>query len=71
MKKVTRKTDRRGRLKLPSDFASCVVTIERHGDELHVRKGRRFSFRRLMAKVTKKNLHAAFETGPARGNESL
>ena len=69
MKTVTRKTDRRGRLTLPSDFASCVVIIERDGDELRVRKAQSVSFKSLMAKVTKKNLHAEVKTGPARGNE--
>ena len=76
MKTLTRKTDRKGRLTLPSDFASCLVTVERNGDELRVRKARRvvarrYSFKQLMAKVTKKNLHAEIKAGPARGRESL
>ena len=63
MKSVTRKTDEKGRLRLPSDFASCLVTVERHGDEMRVRKARkvvarRYTFKELMAKVTKKNIHA-------------
>ncbi len=37
----TRKTDRKGRLILPSDFADCLVTVERVGDELRVRKAQR------------------------------
>ena len=76
MKSLTRKTDRKGRLTLPSDFASCLVTVERTGDELRVRKARkvvtrRYSFKQLMSKVTKKNLHAEVKTGPARGREAL
>ncbi len=76
MNPLTRKTDHKGRLTLPSDFASCLVTIERDGDELRVRKAtkvvcRRYTFRQLMAGVTKKNLHAEVRTGPAVGKEAL
>jgi hypothetical protein len=73
MKTLTRKTDRKGRLTLPSDFASCLVTVERTGDELRVRKvvARRYSFNQLMAKVTKKNIHGEVKTGPALGREDL
>ena len=76
MKSLTRKTDAKGRLTLPSDFASCLVTVERHGDELRVRKARRvvarrYSFKQLMAGVTKKNLHKEIATGPAVGKEAL
>jgi hypothetical protein len=76
MKTLTRKTDGKARLTLPSDFASCLVTVERLGDELRVRKARsivarRYSFKQLMAGVTKKNIHAEIETGPARGREVL
>jgi hypothetical protein len=67
MKTLTRKTDAKARLTLPSDFASCLVTVERHGDELRVRKARkvvarRYSFKQLMAGVTKKNIHAEVKT---------
>jgi antitoxin component of MazEF toxin-antitoxin module len=73
---LTRKTDQKGRLTLPSDFASCLVTVERHGDELRVRKARkvvvrRYTFKQLMAKVTKKNIHAEIKTGPPVGREAL
>jgi len=76
MKTLTRKTDRKARLTLPSDFASCLVTVERNGDELRVRKARRvvarrYSFKQLMAKVTKKNIHAEIKSGPAVGREAL
>jgi antitoxin component of MazEF toxin-antitoxin module len=76
MKTLTRKTDRKARLTLPSDFASCLVTVERNGDELRVRKARRvvarrYSFKQLMAKVTKKNIHAEIKVGPPVGREAL
>ncbi len=74
--KITRKTDRKGRVRLPSDFANCLVTLERDGDVLTIRKARgvvvrRYSFKRLMAGVTKDNLHAAVGTGPPVGGEVL
>jgi hypothetical protein len=73
---LTRKTDPKGRLTLPSDFAGCLVTIERMGEELRVRKAqqmvaRRYSFKQLMAGVTAANLHAEVQTGPAVGSEIL
>ena len=76
MKTLTRRTDQKGRLTLPGDFASCLVTVERHGEELRVRKARkvvtrRYSFKQLMAKVTRKNIHAEIKTGPSRGKEAL
>jgi hypothetical protein len=76
VKALMRRTDGKARLTLPSDFASCLVTVERHGDELRVRKAqkvvaRRYSFKDLMAKVTKKNIHSEIETGPAVGKEAL
>jgi antitoxin component of MazEF toxin-antitoxin module len=72
----TQKTDTKGRLALPSDFAGCLVTVERVGDELRVRKvqrgaGRRYSFKQLMAGVTAKNIHAEIKTGRAVGGEAL
>ena len=76
MSQLTRKTDHKGRLTLPGDFASCLVTVERVGDELRVRKveqvvARRYSFKQLMAKVTAKNIHAEVRTGRAAGGEAL
>jgi hypothetical protein len=73
---LTRKTDGKARLTLPGDFASCLVTIERRGDELRVRKAqqvvaRRYSFKQLMAGVTAENIHAEVPTGPAVGREAL
>jgi hypothetical protein len=76
MSVLTGKTDPKGRLTLPSDFAGCLVTIERVGDELRVREARqvvarRYSFKQLMASVTAKNIHAEASTGPAVGGEAL
>jgi hypothetical protein len=73
---LTHKTDRMGRLRLPDDFAGCLVSIERRGDELRIRKvrleaARRYSFKQLMAGVTKKNIHAEISTGSAIGGEAL
>lgn len=72
MSVATQRTDGKGRLTLPSDFAGCLVTVERVGDELRVRKaGRRYSFKQLMAGVTAKNVHAEVATGGAAGREAL
>jgi hypothetical protein len=73
---MTRKTDRKARLTLPKDFAACLVTIERDGDELRIRKvnkveARRYSFKQLMAGVTRENIHAEVRTGPPVGKEAL
>jgi antitoxin component of MazEF toxin-antitoxin module len=72
----TRKTDQDARLTLPGDFANCLVTIERVGDEIRVRKTqevarRRYSFKQLMAGVTADNIHSEVSTGPAVGGEAL
>ncbi len=76
MSAVTRKTDGKARVTLPDDFANCLVTLERDGDEVRIRKasrtsGRRYTFRQLMAGVTKDNIHAEVSTGPPVGRESL
>jgi hypothetical protein len=74
--KITRKTDQKARLTLPKDFASCTVILEREGDVLRVRKAqgvraRRYSFKQLMAGVTKDNIHPDISTGPPVGSEAL
>lgn len=73
---LTRKIDGKSRLTLPPDFANSLVTVERVGDEVRIRKARqmvarRYTFKQLMAGVTKKNIHAPIETDPPRGSESL
>jgi hypothetical protein len=77
MAKMTRKTDRKGRLTLPAHFASCLVTLEWDGgDEVRVRKAkavtaRRYSFKELMAGLTEENVHAEVKTGRPVGDEAL
>jgi hypothetical protein len=76
MSMMTRRTDQRGRLTLPRDFAGCLVKVERVGEELRIRKvqrgaARRYSFKQLMAGVTPDNLHGEVETGPPVGGEVL
>ncbi len=73
---MTRRTDSKGRVTLPTDFANCLVTLERRGDELIIRKakkaaGRRYRFRELMDRVTPDNLHAEVSTGRPVGREAL
>jgi antitoxin component of MazEF toxin-antitoxin module len=73
---LRRKTDARGRVTLPIDFAKCVVTVEIHGDEVRIRKvkqsrPRKYTFEQLMAGVTPENIHPEFNTGPAVGREML
>ncbi|OAI42228.1 hypothetical protein AYO40_01850 [Planctomycetaceae bacterium SCGC AG-212-D15] len=70
------KTDRKGRLTIPVDFANCLIALERRGDELRIHKikralPRRYTFRELMAGVTKNNLHPEVRTGSPRGRELL
>ena len=74
--KITRKTDRKGRVTLPGDFASCLVTLERDGDVVRIRKARssfarRYKFKELMVGVPKDNLHGLVDFGPAVGDEAL
>jgi hypothetical protein len=73
---ITRRTDKKGRVTLPKDFANCQVTLEREGDVLRVRKtkgvrARRYTFKQLMAGVTKDNIHPDISTGPPVGSEAL
>jgi len=71
----TRKTDKKGRVTLPADFADCLVIVEREGDELRIRKakkpGRRYSFKQLMAGVTDDTIHGEVKTGAPVGRELL
>jgi antitoxin component of MazEF toxin-antitoxin module len=73
---MTRKTDAKARVTLPPDFANCLVTLERRGVELVIRKARkaearRYAFRELMDRVTPENLHAEVGTGRPVGREAL
>jgi antitoxin component of MazEF toxin-antitoxin module len=68
------KTDARARVALPEDFANATVTVERvSADEVRVRrvKRRRYTFKELMAGVTRENIHAPIDTGPPVGREAL
>jgi hypothetical protein len=72
---IVRKTDRKGRLTLPGDFADRLVTLERIGeDEIRVRKTRelpkRYSLKELVAGITDANRHPEVKTGPAVGREA-
>jgi hypothetical protein len=70
MSVVTRKTDRRGRIVLPDDFANQTVVIERIGDgELRLRKKKTLA--QLVAGITPESLHGEWQTGPAVGGEAL
>ncbi len=65
---LTRKTDSKGRLTLPADLASCLVTVERSGDELRIAKAqrvsaRRYSYRELVSRITPANVHPEVKTG--------
>lgn len=65
-----RRTDSRGRVILPEDFADQTVVIDRvTPNELRVRKKRTLA--QLVAGMTPENLHGEWETGPAVGQELL
>jgi antitoxin component of MazEF toxin-antitoxin module len=67
---ATRKTDPRGRVVLPEDFANETVVIERvSANELRLRKKK--SLAQLVAGITADNLHGEWDTGPAVGKEVL
>lgn len=73
---LLQQTDDNARLVLPQDFASCLVAVERHGDEIRIRKmglveRKRYSFKEMMAGVTQENIHAEVNSGPAVGEEAL
>jgi antitoxin component of MazEF toxin-antitoxin module len=70
----TRRTDAKGRLALSPDFANALVIIDWISDnEIRIRKARvvlkRFSLEKLLAGITKENLHGEVDTGPPVGKE--
>ena len=74
METLTRKTASKARLTLPGDFASCLVTIERHGEELRVARAKLCSallFQGTHGQVYPKKYHAEISTGAAAGREIL
>jgi antitoxin component of MazEF toxin-antitoxin module len=73
---LTRRIDKKGRLTLPSDYAGCLVTVERQGDSLVVRKAkerprRKYRLRDLLARITPENIHPETDWGKAVGKEVL
>jgi antitoxin component of MazEF toxin-antitoxin module len=73
MSAFTRKTDKKGRVTLPADFADHLVIVERVSEEeLRVRKAKvlpKKSLAAMLAAVTPENLHAEVQTGPSVGAE--
>ena len=76
MSAITRKTDRKGRLTLPTDFADHLVLIERVGDdELRIKKAKAVhkgpSLKDLVAQITPDNRHEEVDFGPATGEGGM
>jgi antitoxin component of MazEF toxin-antitoxin module len=72
-----RRSDSKGRVILPADFAASVLIIERVSDtELRIRKGRtvrrrKYTLAQLLEGVTEENRHEEVDWGPPVGNETL
>jgi len=72
-----RRSDNKGRVILPADFAASVLIIERVSDtELRIKKGqtirrRKYTLEQLLAGVTEQNKHPAVDWGPPIGKEIL
>lgn len=72
-----RRSDRKGRVVLPADFAASLLLIERISDtELRITKGRavrkrKYTLEQLLEGVTEENKHAAVDWGPPAGKEAL
>jgi mRNA interferase MazF len=77
MSAEVRRSDKKGRVVLPVDFAASVLIIERISDtELRIRKGRtvrkrKYTLDQLLAGVTEENKHPAVDWGPPVGKEIL
>jgi antitoxin component of MazEF toxin-antitoxin module len=77
MSTEVRRSDKKGRVVLPVDFAASVLIIERVSDmELRIRKGqtvrkRKYTLEQLLEGVTPENKHAPVDWGPAIGKEIL
>src|SRR5438132_11028545 len=77
MSTEVRRSDKKGRVVLPADFAASVLIIERVNDtELRIRKGqtirkRKYTLEQLLDRVTEENKHPAVDWGPAVGKEIL
>lgn len=72
-----RRSDKKGRVVLPADFAASVLIIERVNDtELRIKKGRtvrkrKYTLAQLLQRVTKDNKHAEVSWGLPVGKERL
>jgi antitoxin component of MazEF toxin-antitoxin module len=72
-----RRSDNKGRVILPADFAALDLIIERISDtELRIRKGRtvrkrKYTLAQLLESVTEQNRHAEVDWGPPVGKEVL
>jgi antitoxin component of MazEF toxin-antitoxin module len=72
-----RRSDKKGRVVLPADFAASVSIVERVSDtELRIKKGRtvrkrKYTLEQLLEGVTEENKHPAVDWGPPVGKEIL
>lgn len=72
-----RRSDKKGRVVLPADFAASVLIIERVNDtELRIRKARtvrkrKYTLAQLLQGVTNENRHAEVAWGRPVGKERL
>jgi antitoxin component of MazEF toxin-antitoxin module len=77
MSTEVRRSDKKGRVILPPDFAASVLIIERLSDtELRIKKGRtvrqrKYALKELLKGVTEENKHPAVDWGPPVGKEIL
>jgi hypothetical protein len=72
--KRTRKTDSKGRVLLPADFANTLVTVDRiSDDEIRIRKAKvvvkRISLRELLAGIPDGATAEEVDWGPPMGGE--
>jgi len=72
-----RRSDKKGRVVLPADFAASVLIIERVNDtELRIKKGRtvrkrKYTLAQLLQGVTTENKHGELSWGVPVGKEKL
>ncbi len=72
-----RRSDNKGRVILPADFAGSVLIIERVSDtELRIKKGRtvrkrKYTLAQLLEGVTEENRHPEVDWGRPVGKEVL
>jgi antitoxin component of MazEF toxin-antitoxin module len=77
MSTQVRRSDKKGRVILPADFAASVLIIERVSDsELRIRKGRtvrkrKYTLGQLLEGVSEANKHPAIDWGRPVGKEIL